>query len=344
VKRRRVLLASPAFHGYWSSMARALEGEGFDVVPFVYDRHATARAKARVKLRYELPARLGRGEGFDRQARDVTAAGLRALRASAPDAVVVVRGDLLRDEFWGEVAARSLPCVLWLYDELARLDHPIARLQALDAVASYSRRDCDLLADQKVRAIYLPNAFDPTLSPTASSASSASSASNDAVVFIGARYPGRERVLVGLHDAGVPVHAVGRDWSHHPLDRLRTWQLHRPRIPASRDVSRRDAYALMADSPATINLHESQDGFTMRTFEACGVGGLQLIDRANVADLYEPGTEIIPFSTTEELGELCRRATRDRRWHDRVGAAARARTLSEHTFGHRVRDLTAVWR
>jgi spore maturation protein CgeB len=338
VKRRRVLLASPAFHGYWSSMARALEDHGFDVVPFVYDGHESLPAKARTKVLYELPARLGRADGTNRQARDVTEAGLRALRAGALDAVVVVRGDLLLDEFWTEVAARSLPCVLWLYDELARLDHPIARLRALDVVASYSRQDCGRLEEQGVRSIYLPNAFDPTISPRPKAAS------NNAVVFIGARYPGRERVLVGLHESGVPVHAVGRDWSHHPFDRLRTWQVRRPRIPASRDVSRSDAYALMAGSPATINLHERQDGFTMRTFEACGVGGLQLIDRANVDELYEPGTEIIPFATIEELGELCRRATRDRQWHDRVGAAARARTLSEHTFAHRIRDLTAVWR
>jgi spore maturation protein CgeB len=137
---------------------------------------------------------------------------------------------------------------------------------------------------------------------------------------------------------------VGRDWSHHPFDRLRTWQLRRPAIPAWRDVSRPRAYGLMAGAPATINLHEHQDGFTMRTFEASGVGALQLIDRADVSDLYEPGTEIIPFASGDELAELCRRASIDRRWHERVGAAARARTLSEHTFQHRVRDLTAAWR
>ena len=51
---------------------------------------------------------------------------------------------------------------------------------------------------------------------------------SDEVVFVGARYPGRESLLTDLTAAQVPVRAYGRDWSAHPLDRLRTWRLRRP--------------------------------------------------------------------------------------------------------------------
>lgn len=81
----------------------------------------------------------------------------------------------------------------------------------------------------------------------------------------------------------------------------------------------------------------------MRTFEACGVGGLQLIDRRDVTDYYDPGTEILPFSSEAELLELAERAIVDDRWGDRIREAARKRTLAEHTFWHRAKQLVASW-
>jgi spore maturation protein CgeB len=99
----------------------------------------------------------------------------------------------------------------------------------------------------------------------------------------------------------------------------------------------------MAGAAATLNIHGDQDGFTMRTFEASGVGALQLIDRSDVARHYEPGVEILPFSSVAEIVDLVGRAHRDPYWAARVRAAARDRTLAEHTFAHRARDLEEMW-
>lgn len=160
---------------------------------------------------------------------------------------------------------------------------------------------------------------------------------------MGARYPARQEVLADLHARGIPVRAYGRDWSGHPVDRLRTWRVGTPSLPAERDVSRAAAYDVMAASAATLNLHGDQDGFTMRTFEAAGVGAVQLIDRADVGDLYELGTEVLTWSSPDELAGLCARALADPVWSDSVRAAARARTLAEHTFDHRVAALEDAW-
>ena len=135
----------------------------------------------------------------------------------------------------------------------------------------------------------------------------------------------------------------GRDWSGHLVDRLRTWRVGAPPIPAGRDVSRADAYDLMTSSVATLNLHGDQDGFTMRTFEAAGVGGVELVDRTDLEGLYERGTEVLTWTTPEELTELCQRAVADAAWTDKIRAAARARTLAEHTFDHRVAVLEGAW-
>ena len=163
------------------------------------------------------------------------------------------------------------------------------------------------------------------------------------MVFVGARYASRERILTMLDQAQVPVRAFGRDWSTHPVDRLRTWDWRRPDVPRGRDLTRDDAYREMAAGLATLNIHGDQDGLTMRTFEASGVGGLQLVDRSDLGGLYEPGTELLTWETDDELVELCRRAAHDVDWADRIRQAGRRRTLAEHTFDHRVAVLAGAW-
>jgi spore maturation protein CgeB len=139
------------------------------------------------------------------------------------------------------------------------------------------------------------------------------------------------------------VRAYGRDWSRHPVDRLRSWNWRRPAVPAERDIDRLAAYEVMAESAATLNLHADQDGFTMRTFEACGVGAVQLIDRTDLDGLYDDGTELASWRSVGELVELCRRARVDRVWTDGLRERGRARTLAEHTFDHRVAVLEELW-
>ena len=75
-------------------------------------------------------------------------------------------------------------------------------------------------------------------------------------------------------------------------------------------------------------LDGDQDGFTMRTFEACGVGAVQLVDRADVAQHYEPGTEVAVFDGVDEAAELARRAAADR--SSRAARRAPPRLLLAH--------------
>jgi spore maturation protein CgeB len=202
-------------------------------------------------------------------------------------------------------------------------------------VASYSPLDVAELRAAGIDAHHVPLAFDPARADPPEP--------SDEVVFIGARYPNREDLLLDLADRGVPVRAYGRDWSTRTVDRLRSWSWRRPDVPAWPEVPRPRAGAIMAGALATLNVHGDQDGFTMRTFEAAGVGGLQLIDRADVDALYDPGVEVLPFADAAEAAELARRARVDRTWAVGVAEAARARTLAEHTFVHRTRALAALW-
>jgi spore maturation protein CgeB len=332
----KVLLVSPSFHGYWRSVARALAARGHEVEPHVYDHFAGLRAKTRNKLRYELPGKVG-GDGSPRMRADLTAAAVEAVRESRPQVVVIIKGDVLGSDFWDFLDHLGLPRVVWLYDELRRLTYDESTLMRVGPVASYSAVDAHDLGGLGIRTAHLPLAFDAHIRPPLAGPR------RNEVVFVGARYPAREATLLALHRAEVDVRAFGRQWSHHPVDRLRTWDLRRPDLPAGRDLDRGAAYARMEEAAATLNIHGDQDGFTMRTFEACGIGAVQLLDRADVAELYEPGVELATYSSTDELVDLCRRAVRDSAWADSLRLAGRARTLAEHTFDARVRVLEELW-
>ncbi len=333
---RRVLLVSPAFHGYHATIAASLEARGHRVDTHVYDDHRSPTGRAWHHLRHELPHRtgLGRLRGLEREQTDRAVAALGETR---PDAVVIVKGDTLGEDFWWRLNERHLPRVTWLYDEVRRTRFAPELLAMIGPLATYSPIDHADFDQQGWDSRCLPLAFDHRL------VAHPPGLRTSEVTFVGARYPARERVLGRLIAAQVPVRAYGRDWSRHPVDRLRTWSVRRPGVPSGRDLDRGAAYRVMAGSTATLNLHGDQDGFTMRTFEAAGVGGVQLIDRADVGGLYDDGVELASYSSLTELVELCRRADADRAWANSMRAAARVRTLAEHTFDHRVAVLEASW-
>lgn len=339
----RLLLVSPQFRTYWQAIARSFRQRGYTVGTYVYDARPSFLGKLHHKLRFELPDQLGsRNVGTQALSAWITDRAARAVRETRPDIVVVIKGDVLGEAFWDAIEVCGARTVTWFYDELRRMTMRTASPEHLArrrAIATYSAQDAQALALQfgtDVPVVHLPLAFDDSLrfSPR----------SSPEVSFIGARYGDRERLLSCLVQAGVPSRAYGRDWSRHPVDLVRTWSLRRPSVPASRDLDRADAYAVMAGSSATINVHGDQDGFTMRTFEACGVGGLQLIDRDDVSELYEPSRELMVFNSPEELVELARRAMRDEGWSAAIRHAGRQRTLSEHTFAARVPVLESIWR
>ena len=328
----RLLLVTPTFHGYWRNIGAAFEQLGYEVTVHRYDAHDSLVSRTRHHLTAELPRRLGRStETFQR--RLLTTAAIQAARRAHPDVTLVVKGDLLDPDFHD--ALGTGPRVLWLYDELRRTHHTAESVGAYDGVASYSHLDVATLKAARDNVSYVPLAFDPADTPTPRPGPDC--------VFVGARYPKRATLLTSLWQAGIPVRAYGRDWSVHVADRLRTWSWPRPDLPAGRDLPRPEAYAVMAGAPATINIHGDQDGFTMRTFEAAGVGGVQFVDRDDVSDLYEPGTEIATFSSVDALVDLCQRAIADRAWGDRLRAAGRARTLAQHTLRHRAKELERLW-
>ena len=118
----RILLVAPAFHDYGTSIAGALGRAGHDVRVHAYDAHNTLGAKLLTKLVHELPGRLGSRSGEVARERQLTARAVTAVVDGRPDVVITVKGDALGTDYWEAVDASGARQLLWLYDELARMD------------------------------------------------------------------------------------------------------------------------------------------------------------------------------------------------------------------------------
>ncbi|MGP5304419.1 CgeB family protein [Brachybacterium alimentarium] len=331
----RLLLISPSFHGYWKSIGDALARRGYEVHTARYDAYDTAGEKLRLKATVELPERLRvRGDRRTAETARLTDRVIAMLREVRPHRVIIIKGDGLDARFWD--ALGDIPRILWLYDDLHRHDYTDAFLREIGPVVDYARSETDMLRERGVDAHFVPNAFDPhRVEPT--------STRTGEIVFIGSGYQNRYETLAELGRRGLPVHAWGRDFSRHPMDRARTFSWRRPPIAASREVPLERAYQIHAEGAAAVAIHGLQNGHSMRTFEIPGMGGVQLVDRDDVDQFYDVGTEVAVWHDLDELEELSRRALSDPVWAEGLRAAGRRRTLAEHTFDHRLEEVDSLW-
>ena len=107
-----------------------------------------------------------------------------------------------------------------------------------------------------------------------------------------------------------------------------------------------EMYRVLAASRIALNRHlSSAEGHAnnMRLFEATGVGTLLLTDvAAGLDSLFEPGREVVTYSDAADLVEKARWYLEHEPERAAVAAAGHARTLSEHTYEERMRELASV--
>jgi spore maturation protein CgeB len=108
-----------------------------------------------------------------------------------------------------------------------------------------------------------------------------------------------------------------------------------------------DMYGVLARSKITINVHaEVASGLAgnMRMFEATGMGTLLITEDApNIRELYEPGTEVITYKSTENLVELINYYIDRPQERESIAQAGQARTLKDHSTAQRSKELIEIF-
>jgi spore maturation protein CgeB len=107
-----------------------------------------------------------------------------------------------------------------------------------------------------------------------------------------------------------------------------------------------DMYRVLAESRIAVNRHGDFAGghaANMRMFEATGVGALLVTESAaNLPDFFEPGREVVAYDGVDDLVEKIRYFLEHDEERRRIAAAGQRRTLTEHTYGHRISELARM--
>lgn len=104
-----------------------------------------------------------------------------------------------------------------------------------------------------------------------------------------------------------------------------------------------DMYRTLARSRITLNRHISvakNNANNMRLYEATGVGTLLLTDRKdNLGELFEIGEEVLAYESAEEATALISHYLNNPAEAAAIAQAGQKRTLSEHSYAARMREL-----
>lgn len=109
----------------------------------------------------------------------------------------------------------------------------------------------------------------------------------------------------------------------------------------------RDMYAILARSKITINQHiDIAEGYAnnMRLYEATGMGTLLITDwKANIADIFEPGKEVVCYRSAQECVELVNYYLKHETDRARIAKAGQQRAMTEHSYFNRVEELATLF-
>jgi spore maturation protein CgeB len=107
-----------------------------------------------------------------------------------------------------------------------------------------------------------------------------------------------------------------------------------------------EMYRLLRDARISLNRHIAEaEGHAnnMRLYEATGVGSLLLTDQgSNLAELFEPGREVVTYADVNDLVEKARYYLAHEDERRAIAAAGQARTLRDHTYELRMRELAQI--
>ncbi len=263
---------------------------------------------------------------------------LEQVRQFRPDVVYVQELSIARDDVWRQVKEHTRLLVGQIACSLpARrtFEHHDLILSSWPPIVSCFR-------GMGKAAAYVPLAFDRAVLPALGEMPR-----RDDVVFVGGLSPvhqERMRLLEALCRA-VPMRVFGYGAETLPAGSA---------IRACHGGERwgMEMYRALAAAKVAVNCHgaievEGHDPLryanNCRLFEATGVATALVTDhKENLGALFEAGVEVATYRGADECLEVIAGLLQCEDRRSRMAAAGQKRTLSEHTYGRRMKDVLAV--
>ena len=158
---------------------------------------------------------------------------------------------------------------------------------------------------------------------------------NGSVVIAGNYYAFRQAIILRLISDGIDFGLYGSRpprWAHPEIKRLHTGKY----------VTGEEKSRVFGEGVACLNTFSPSEGNSLncRAFEVAGAGGLQIIEyRPAIEECFEPGKELLTFTSYDELLEHLDRARKDPDQMKIIRQAGAKRALSDHTYQHRLQVI-----
>ncbi|MEI2720419.1 MAG: glycosyltransferase [Gemmatimonadales bacterium] len=257
----------------------------------------------------------------------------RALDEAAPDLVLTFGSAQLDEPLVDRLRGRSRArWITWMPDDLRTAYEASVLARPYDQIYAVGTDVAAEVADRLGRTVdVLSVAADPSVyRPIRTKDQYRAN-----VVFAGAATPRRERLLGELVEFGLALWGPG--WRQTSL----------------RDYCRGEATSTgeyvraYAGATVAVNIHHvavegdpREAACNQRLFELAAMGAAQVVDeRGDLARSFEAGEEVLPFRDSGELRNHVRELIENPAEAERLGQAARARALRDHTYMHRMRQL-----
>lgn len=337
-----ILIAGPPFRGYINMVADAFRASGLE--PSVLEWQYPTRNLVQEALYYSSKSfRTRFGEAQDRR----NAKALeKAVLASAPSFVLVLKAVELTDRTKTHCRQRGTRLALWAYDSAT--EYPIIQrcASAYDLVYTYEPADLELLS-RYCSPRFLPMAFDDRF--YCRHADIAAEKDID-ISFVGGidLYPQRVRLLRRIskefRGRNISVWTDSAHWYSHrrvkdalSFGTRRNIEVHRQTLDhkAINDIYNR--------SRVCLNIHHTQSvkALNPRTFEILGSGGLLVTDRAlDQIQGFEDGDGYVRYSDDSDLVEKLRTLFLDDGESSRIADIGHSRVRA-HTYQQRARQIMA---
>lgn len=249
-----------------------------------------------------------------------------------PDVVYVQNLSMLRPEVLRKLGRGRL-----LAGQIASELPPWERVRPFDLILTSFPHFVERFRARGIDGEYLRIAFDPRVLERVAPAAGRSGA-----VFVGGlrrSQHGRGNDLLERAARRAPIDFYGfgaEDW------------------PAESPVRRRyrgeawglEMFSVLAGAAIALNRHiDVAEDFAnnMRLYEATGVGALLLTDaKRNLGDLFDPCREVVTYEGEDELVDRVRHYLAHEDERAAIAAAGHERTLREHTYEIRMRELADI--
>jgi hypothetical protein len=107
-----------------------------------------------------------------------------------------------------------------------------------------------------------------------------------------------------------------------------------------------EAFQTLKNAKIVLNRHADfagQYANNLRMYEATGVGSLLLTDaKVNLQEIFEPDKEVVSYGSAEECVAKIKYYLQHPEERQAIARAGQARTLREHTYQQRMRELVSI--